>query len=79
MTKDNQRYMTPRTLNQLEERLDPLQFFRVNRMHLISYESINRTEPYLGNHLVVFLKSASGNKIIVSREKVSEFKSWLNQ
>jgi DNA-binding LytR/AlgR family response regulator len=79
MTRDNQRYFIARTLNQLEERLDPRQFFRVNRMHLISYESINRIEPYLGNRLVVFLKSSLDHKIIVSREKVSEFKSWLNQ
>lgn len=78
ITKSNERFMIHRTLNHLEEKLDPLQFFRVNRTQIISYESIYKIEPYLGSRLAVFLKYNRENKIIVSREKVSEFKNWLN-
>jgi DNA-binding LytR/AlgR family response regulator len=78
LTRENEKFIIARTLNHLEEKLDPKQFFRVNRMHLISYDSIQKIEPYLGNRLVVFLKSTIENKVIVSREKVSEFKNWLN-
>lgn len=79
VTKNNEKYMIHRTLTQLEEKLDKNRFFRINRMYLISYESIIKIEPYLGNRLIVFLKPDSTLKNIVSREKVSEFKAWLNQ
>lgn len=79
VTKYNEKFMIHRTLSQLEDRLDKSRFFRINRMYLISYDSIIKIEPYLGNRLIVFLKPDSPLKNIVSREKVSEFKSWLNQ
>lgn len=78
ITRNNERFYIARTLNQLEARVDARQFFRVNRMHLISYESIYKIEPYLGNRLLVFLKSPMDTKVVVSREKVSDFKNWLN-
>ena len=78
VTRENEKYMIHRTLNHLEQKLDPRRFFRVNRMHLISYESILKIEPYLGNRLVVFLKASFEDKVIVSREKVTDFKNWLN-
>lgn len=79
VTTKNEKYMIHRTLSQLEDKLDKNRFFRINRMYLISYESIIKIEPYLGNRLIVFLKPDASIKNIVSREKVSEFKSWLNQ
>jgi len=78
VTTSNEKYLLHRTLNQLEEKLDSQQFFRVNRMCIISYESISKIEPYLGNRLVVFLKGDPEYKTLVSREKVAEFKQWLN-
>jgi two-component system, LytTR family, response regulator LytT len=78
VTKENERYMIHRSLNHLEQKLHPRRFFRVNRMHFISYESILKIEPYLGNRLVVFLKYCAETRIIVSREKVADFKAWLN-
>jgi two-component system, LytTR family, response regulator LytT len=78
VTKENERYMIHRSLNHLEQKLDPRRFFRVNRMHFISYESILKIEPYLGNRLVVFLKYCAETRVIVSREKVADFKAWLN-
>jgi DNA-binding LytR/AlgR family response regulator len=70
--------MLHRTLNQLEGKLDEKDFFRVNRVFLISYQSIAKIEPYLGNRLIVFFKPDMQVKAVVSREKVSEFKNWLN-
>ncbi|MCE3226799.1 MAG: DNA-binding response regulator [Bacteroidetes bacterium] len=78
VTHKNEKYMLHRTLNQLEEKLDEKDFFRINRMFLVSYQSIGKIEPYLGNRLIVFLKPDMQVKAIVSREKVSEFKNWLN-
>jgi DNA-binding LytR/AlgR family response regulator len=78
MTKDGERCMIHRSLNHLEQRLDPRRFFRINRMFIISFESILKMEPYFGNRLIVFLRSSTENKVIVSREKVADFKDWLN-
>jgi len=79
VTGSGESFITNRSLNNLEEKLDPRRFFRINRSFIISYKSIERIEPYFGNRLIVFLRPDLKMKALVSREKVSDFKAWLDE
>ncbi|MDQ2753550.1 MAG: LytTR family transcriptional regulator, partial [Bacteroidota bacterium] len=65
-----------KSLNALEERLDPRTFFRANRKHIINLRWIERIEPYFNGGLLVELKG--GEKIEVSRRQTVKFKEMMS-
>lgn len=65
-----------RTLNYLDERLDPRSFFRANRKHIINLKWIESIEPWLNGGLLVKLKG--GQKVEVSRRQAVKFKEMLS-
>lgn len=66
------------SLDKLYEQLDPDQFFRANRQVILSIGSIKRIEPYFNGKIIVHTKPSNRDKITISREKISNFKIWLN-
>lgn len=72
---DNQKPLVLRSLNSLEERLDPKVFFRANRKHIINLRMIETIEPYFSGGLLVKLKS--GDKIEISRRQSIRFRDSL--
>lgn len=78
-TYDGQKFLVEYTLEELEAMLDPQQFFRINRSLLVSFKSVEQIHPYFGNRLKLFLEPAADKDVLVSREKVNEFKKWLGQ
>jgi len=76
---DGSRYLVDQTLEQLETLLDPLLFFRVSRSIIIHITSIIQLKPYINSRLVVLLKCGSNpNEVIISRERVNDFKTWAD-
>lgn len=73
---DNNKPLILRSLNSLEERLDPKAFFRANRKHIINLKMIESIEPYFSGGLLVKLKS--GEKIEISRRQAIKFKDMLS-
>ncbi|WP_223711212.1 LytR/AlgR family response regulator transcription factor [Niabella beijingensis] len=65
-----------KSLNALEERLDPKSFFRANRKHIINLRMIEKIEPYFNNGLLIELKD--GEKIEVSRRQAVKFKEMMS-
>ena len=65
-----------KSLNALEERLDPRTFFRANRKHIINLRWIEKIEPYFNGGLLVELKG--GEKIEVSRRQTVKFKEMMS-
>ncbi|MBS4043486.1 MAG: response regulator [Chitinophagaceae bacterium] len=65
-----------KSLNALEERLDPKVFFRANRKHIINVKWIEKIEPYFNGGLLVELKG--GEKIEVSRRQTVKFKEMMS-
>lgn len=74
-----QRCIYDQTLNQLEENLNPKDFFRINRKQIVHVDSIESIHSYFNNRVKLNLKPKSKTEVIVSREKVKSFKDWLNQ
>ncbi|MGD8777552.1 MAG: LytTR family DNA-binding domain-containing protein [Ignavibacteria bacterium] len=66
-------------LDELEKSLDSEQFFRVNRQNIININYIKSMVNYPGNRLKIIFTIPFEKVIIVSREKVSSVKEWLNK
>jgi DNA-binding LytR/AlgR family response regulator len=68
------------SLDQLGDMLDPRLFFRVNRSFLVNLNWIKDVVIYSGSRLKVKLASGNYNEpILVSRDKVSQFKKWMDR
>lgn len=65
------------SLDQLDDLLDPDQFFRINRKYIVSSAAILDIISYSNSRLLVKLNANTSDDLIVSREKVQDFKKWL--
>jgi DNA-binding LytR/AlgR family response regulator len=76
-TSDNRDYLIDSSLELLESSLDPIKFFRVNRKFYVNIKAIKDIISYTNSRLQIILNTFSDHEIIVSREKVRDFKKWL--
>ena len=76
-TFDNRNYLIETTLELLEQELDPKDFYRVSRKFIIPLKAIKEIVVYSNSRLKVILPSYKEDEVIVSREKVSDFKTWI--
>ena len=75
--KEGNRYIVDTTMEKLEAQLDPHYFFRLNRRHIINIESIEQVKPYYNSRLKLSVLGASQQEeMIISRDKVADFKQW---
>jgi len=79
ITHDNKKYVVDYTMDELEDMIDPKDFFRISRSFYVSVNSIEKIDDYFGNRLILGLKPANSKEALVSREKVTEFKTWLGK
>ena len=78
--QNGRKYVVDYTLEQLEDMLDPLRFFRLNRQYIASLSAIKDTVAYSNSRLKVTLKDPlDSHDILISREKVEGFKAWLGK
>ena len=66
-------------LEQIEGMVDPQVFFRVNRKYLIRADAINDIISFSNSRLKVILKGGADDDVIVARERVQEFRAWLDR
>jgi two-component system, LytTR family, response regulator LytT len=79
VARDGKRYIKNATMEKLEQILDPQIFFRVNRKIIIHIDAIEQIKPYDNNRLIIIVKGIpSAEEIVISREKVAEFKIWAD-
>lgn len=74
---DGHTYYLNQTLDEIMAQLDPEQFFRANRQFIISRWSVKDMTVWFGNKLAVNLIVPTPEKIIVSKARVGEFKTWF--
>lgn len=76
---DGSNYLMDQTLDTLEKSLSHKSFFRINRGYIIHITAIKDIAIHSNSRLKVYLKHFSSEDLIVAREKVVEFKTWLDQ
>lgn len=79
VNNENRSLIIDYTMDQLEDMLDPAQFFRINRKYFVSASAIQDIISYTNSRLKLVLKGVTDNDIIVARERVQEFKEWLDR
>ena len=77
-TIDNRSYLIEDTLEQLENKLLPETFYRVSRKFFVNINAIKDIIAYSNSRLKIILQSFNESEIIVSRERVKEFKNWID-
>lgn len=78
-TIEKNRFIIDYTMEQVEQLLDPEKFFRINRKYLVSLEAIKDIITYSNSRLRLILNHSDEMDAIVSRDKVQEFKRWLDK
>lgn len=77
-TSDNRNHIIDYTLDQVEELIDSARYFRINRKYIVSVDSIVDMISHVNSRIRLVLKGSSDSDIIVARERVQEFRSWLD-
>lgn len=72
-----QEYFVNYSLEHIQNLVGEKQFFRLNRQYLINFHAIKEVEHYFARKLLVNPVMPLKDKLIVSREKVTEFLNWL--
>ncbi|WP_248722339.1 LytTR family DNA-binding domain-containing protein [Seonamhaeicola sp. ML3] len=76
-TAEGRNYLLDKTLDQLEDELEPRSFFRINRKFYVNINAIRDMVSYTNSRLQIKLNSYKEQDVIVARERVKDFKSWL--
>ena len=76
-TKEGRNYLLDTTLDNLENELEPNTFFRINRKFFVNINAIKDMVSYTNSRLQIKLNSYNEQDVIVARERVKDFKNWL--
>ena len=78
-TNNGKNYNLDYSLDQVQQLIDPEKFFRINRNYLIQINAIQDIYNYSSSRLGIKINGIDHLDLIVSREKVGEFKKWLDR
>lgn len=78
-TFTNSKYIVHYRMDELEQLLDPLSFYRVNRSYIISVNALGQIHPYFGSRFKLKLIPAVQEEILVSRNRAPGFRKWLGE
>jgi two-component system response regulator LytT len=78
MCFDKQEYFVNHSLEQIQKLLPEKQFYRLNRQYLINFNAVKEVEHYFARKLLVNPAIPTRDKLLVSKEKVTEFLHWLD-
>jgi len=74
---DGSKHIIDHSIEELQSLLDPKLFFRLNRSYIVNAGFISIIKPYINHRLKIFMKAGPlTEEIIVSRERVADFKKW---
>ncbi len=77
-THSGQTYPIEYTIDQLEQILNPIHFFRVNRKFMVSVKAVVEIHSYFNSRLLLKILPKEEEQVIVSRERTTNFKKWLD-
>ncbi len=76
-TSDGRNYLLDTTLELLENELEPQIFFRISRKFFVNINAIKDMISYTNSRLQIKLNTFNDQEVIVARERVKDFKEWL--
>lgn len=79
LTKEGRRFLIDYTMDKVEELLSLSQFFRVSRKYLVNVDSIKDIIAFTNSRLEIRIDFYDEEQVIVARERVNDFKAWLDR
>jgi DNA-binding LytR/AlgR family response regulator len=76
-TLNGDTYPVDKTLESLSQQLSSDKFFRANRQFIVSRRAVKDIAVWFGSRLALNLIIETPERIIISKARVPEFKSWL--
>lgn len=77
VTFDHHEYPIPQPLEEVQNIVPSAQFYRLNRQYLVNFDAVKEVEHYFSRKLFVKLTVPTAEKLLIGKEKVSGFLSWL--
>jgi len=78
VNKEGQKFVVDPSLSEIEKKLDPEHFFRLNRQILAARDAIGKVKSYAKSKLLVELLPAFQEDVVVSQETLADFKAWMD-
>ncbi len=78
-TTSNRDYIIDYSLDELHLLLDDGRFFKINRKYIVSLEACKHMYAWSNSRLKLDIEGIDDSHIVVAREKVQEFKQWLDR
>ncbi|MCT4601670.1 MAG: LytTR family DNA-binding domain-containing protein [Marinifilum sp.] len=78
LLEEGKRYIIDYKMEELQDLLDPKQFYRISRSFIVNINAINDVLVHSNSRLKVVLNTDCERELIVSREKVNSFKNWFS-
>jgi DNA-binding LytR/AlgR family response regulator len=77
-TQTHRNYIVDYSLEELEHMLEPGKFFKISRKHIVSIEACAQIYAWSNNRLKINIEGLGDQNVVVARERVREFKAWLD-
>ena len=77
-TNTHRNYIIDYSLEELDSMLDENRFFKINRKYIVSIEACAQIIAWSNSRLKIDIEGIDDQKIVVARERVQEFKTWLD-
>ena len=78
-TFDKESIIINKKMSDLEAKLDPSQFFRVNRQFIIQRAAIKKINYAVNGKLTLTVSPNLNEQILISKTKSKHFKIWMNK
>ncbi len=78
-TSSNQRFIVSETLDELENMLNPSDFFRVNRQYIVNFKVIQKVHPHFNGRLKIDFNPSPDEDIYISNRRATPFKEWMDK
>lgn len=76
---DNRRYTVEMSLDEIEQQLNPSNFFRATRQHIVNINAVQRISNWFNRKIKIKIKGYPDADIVVGKEKITRLKQWLDR
>ena len=76
---DGSKFILDDSLSEIEKKVDPALFYRVNRKYLVSLQAIQKIHSLPKSKLIIEILPSPNEEVVISQENSSGFKNWINR
>ena len=78
LTNAGRNYVLDQSLDEVANLLDPAMYFKINRKVVVNIQAITEIIAHSNSRLKLIVPHLALDEVIVAREKVKDFKNWID-